>query len=94
VSGMTIALAISTGELAPLLFTAGFTDFDPSLNLFHHQVPYLTSVVFTDLSLPTPRAHATSAAAGLVTLVILLFLIFVGRLAARRAGRNTARMSL
>jgi len=94
VSGVTIALAISTGELAPLLFTAGFTDFNPSLHLFHHQVPYLTSVVFTDLSLPTARAHATSAAAGLVTLAILLLLIFAGRFAARRAGRNTARMSL
>lgn len=94
VSGLTIALAISTGELAPLLFTAGFTDFDPSLHLFHHQVPYLTSVVFTDLSLPTARAHATSAAAGLVTLAILLSLIFVGRLAAGRARRSTSRMSL
>lgn len=94
VSGLIVALAISTGELAPLLFTAGFTDFNPSLSLFHHQVPYLTNVVFTDLSLPGSTAHATSAAAGLVTMVILLILIFLGRLVASRARRNTARMSL
>jgi phosphate transport system permease protein len=93
VSGLIVALAISTGELAPLLFTAGFTDFNPSLSFFHHQVPYLTSVVFTDLSLPGATAHATSAAAALVTLVILLVLIFAGRIVASRARRNTARMS-
>lgn len=94
ISGLIVALAISTGELAPLLFTAGFTDFNPSLSLFHHQVPYLTNVVFTDLSLPGAKAHATSAAAGLVTLIILLILIGLGRIVAGRARRNTARMSL
>ena len=94
VSGLVVALAISTGELAPLLFTAGFSDRDPSLHLFHHQVPYLTNVVFMDISLPGARAHATAAAAGVVTLAILLVLIALGRVLAGRARRNTARMSL
>jgi phosphate transport system permease protein len=94
VSGLIVALAISTGELAPLLFTAGFTDFNPSLSLFHHQVPYLTNVVFNDLAQPDARHHATSAAAGLITLAILVILIFAGRLVAGRARRNTARMTL
>jgi phosphate transport system permease protein len=93
-SGLIVALAISTGELAPLLFTAGFSDHNPKLQLFHQQVPYLTSVVFTDLSLPGKRAHATSAAAGLMSLVILVILIVAGRIVAGRARRNTARMSL
>ncbi len=93
-SGLTLALAISTGELAPLLFTAGFTDSNPTLQLFHHQVPYLTNVIYTDLSLPGNTAHATAAAAGLVALVILVILIALGRLLGRRARRNTARMSL
>ncbi|HEX9548777.1 MAG TPA: phosphate ABC transporter permease PstA, partial [Acidimicrobiales bacterium] len=39
VSGLVVALAISTGELAPLLFTAGFSDRNPTLHLLHHQVP-------------------------------------------------------
>jgi phosphate transport system permease protein len=94
VSGLVVALAISTGELAPLLFTAGFSDNDPTLHLFHHQVPYLTNVVFTDISIPGARAHATAAAAGVVTLGILLVLIAIGRILASRARRNTARMSL
>ena len=71
-------LAISTGELAPLLFTAGFTDNNPTLQLFHQQVPYLTNVTYTDLSLPGARAHATAAAAGLVSLIILMILIILG----------------
>lgn len=93
-SGLIVALAISTGELAPLLFTAGFSDHNPRLQLFHQQVPYLTNVVFTDLALPGKRPHATSAAAGLVSLVILVILIAAGRLVARRARRNTAQMTL
>ncbi len=93
-SGLIVALAISTGELAPLLFTAGFTDSNPSLQLFHHQVPYLTNVIFTDLSLPGARAHATAAAAGMLSLIILIALIALGRLVSARARRNTARMSL
>jgi phosphate transport system permease protein len=94
VSGLIVALAISTGELAPLLFTAGFTDHNPTFNLFHQQVPYLTNVTYTDLSLPGARAHATAAAAGLMSLVILIILIAAGRIVAGRARRNTARMSL
>lgn len=94
VSGLIVALAISTGELAPLLFTAGFSDQNPTLQLTHHQLPYLTDVTFTDLSLPAPRAHATAAAAGAVTLVLLIILIVLGRLVSRRARRATARMAL
>jgi phosphate transport system permease protein len=94
VSGLVVALAISTGELAPLLFTANFTDSDPTLKLFHHSVPYLTSVVYTDTLQPGARDHATAAAAAVVALAILLVLIAVGRVLARRARRNTARMSL
>lgn len=94
VSGVVVALAISTGELAPLLFTVGFTDNNPSLAPLHQQVPYLTSVTYTDLSLPGARAHATSAAAGAVSLAILVLLILLGRALSRRSRRATAQMTL
>jgi phosphate transport system permease protein len=93
-SGLVVALAISTGELAPLLFTAGFSDRDPSFALFHHNVPYLTNVVFMDLAQPGQRYHATSAAAGLISLAILVILITLGRILSSRSRRQTARMSL
>jgi phosphate transport system permease protein len=97
VSGLIVALAISTGELAPLLFTAGATDFNPTFNLFHHPVPYLTNQVYTDLSIPNQPGqnyHAAAAAAGVMSLAILIVLILLGRAVARRARRNTSRMSL
>ena len=94
ISGLILALAISTGELAPLLFTAGFNDQNPTFQLFHRQVPYLTNVTFTDLALPGARAHATAAAAGAVTLAILVVLIVLGRLISRRSRRATERMAL
>ncbi len=94
ISGLVLALAISTGELAPLLFTANSSDSMPTTHLFHHSLPYLTEVVFFRLTLPTNRDHATAAAAGLVSLGILLILIIVGRILSNRARRQTARMSL
>jgi phosphate transport system permease protein len=94
VSGLIVALAISTGELAPLLFTANFSNNNPSLQLFHHSVPYLTAVIYNDLQQPGKMYHATAAAAGVVTVGILLILIFLGRLMSRRARRNTARMTV
>ena len=94
VSGLVVALAISTGETAPLLFTAGFSDSNPTLTLFHHPLGYLTGVTFNDLSLPGQRAHATAAAAGAVTLIILLILIGAGQVISRRSRRSIERMSL
>lgn len=93
-SGLIVALAISTGELAPLLFTANSSDQNPSFQLFHQSVPYLTEVIYTNLALPGTRAHATAAAAGLVSLIILVILIALGRIVSSRARRQTARMAL
>lgn len=95
VSGLIVALAISTGETAPLLFTAGFLDgHNPTLHLFHHSVPYLTYVTFTDTQLPGAKPHQLAAAAGAVTLVLLVLLIVAGRVVSVRSRRNTARMGL
>lgn len=55
VSGLVLALAISTGETAPLLFTAGFSDKDPSGLL--QPAGYLTKVTYTDIQLPGGRGR-------------------------------------
>ena len=95
VSGLIVALAISTGETAPLLFTAGFLDAkNPSFALTHHAVPYLTAVTFNDVSLPGAGPHALAAAAGAVTLIILIILIIAGRVVSSRARRKTSGMAL
>ncbi|MHB1535489.1 MAG: ABC transporter permease subunit [Acidimicrobiales bacterium] len=94
VSGLIVALAISTGETAPLLFTAGMSNSNPTAHLFHHQVGYLTGVTFTDVSLPGASAHALAAAAGAVTLGILLVLIALGRILSSRSARRNEGMAL
>lgn len=94
VSGLLVALAISTGETAPLLFTANYSDANPTLNLLHHSVGYLTVVTFNDVAQPSHKAQVLASAAAAVTLLLLLVLIFLGRLAARRSRRSTERMSL
>jgi phosphate transport system permease protein len=93
VSGLIIALAISTGETAPLLFTAGFSSKAPTLlHLSNSPIGYLTYVTYNDYNQPGGKAMA--AAAGAVTLIILVVLIALGRLVSARARRGTERMSL
>src|SRR5579875_3753906 len=99
ISGLIIALAISTGETAPLLFTANWSQSAPYLHfnggLFvHHPLGYLTYVTFNDISQPGTAYHAQAAAAAVVTLVILGILILAGRLVAGNFRKKTARMAL
>ncbi|MBV8527977.1 MAG: phosphate ABC transporter permease PstA [Candidatus Dormibacteraeota bacterium] len=94
ISGLIIALAISTGETAPLLFTAGFSDLNPSASLINSPVGYLTGVTYNDLQLPGGNYQALANAAAGVTIVIILLLIFGGRLVTARSRRLVARMDL
>ncbi len=94
VNGVVVALAISTGETAPLLYTAGFSDANPAPSLLHHPIGYLTYVVYTDIQLPSASMHQLANAAADLTLLMLLVLIFVGRLLSYQSKRRSARMSL
>ena len=93
VSGLVLALAISTGETAPLLFTAGFSDSNPN-SLFHNGVGYLTYVTYTDVSLPSAGAQALASASAAVTIILILFLILGGRLITVRSRRMVARLDV
>lgn len=94
VSGLIIALAISTGETAPLLFTAGFSDSNPSASLINSPVGYLTGVTYNDLQLPGGNYQALANAAAGLTVILILILIFGGRLITARSRRLVARMDL
>lgn len=93
ISGLIIALAISTGETAPLLFTAGFSDQNPGA-LVHSPLGYLTGVTYNDLQLPGGNYQALANAAAGLTIIIILLLIFGGRLITARSRRLIARMDL
>jgi phosphate transport system permease protein len=94
INGVVVALAISTGETAPLLYTAGFSDANPVPSLLHHPIGYLTYVVYTDIQLPSAPMHQLANAAADITLLMLLVLIFVGRVFGSRSKRQSIRMSL
>jgi phosphate transport system permease protein len=92
VSGLVLALAISTGETAPLLFTANFSDQNPT-GLFA-PVGYLTNVTYTDIQLPGTATQDLAYAAAGVTVLLVLLLIFAGRRITLRSRRMIARMDV
>ncbi len=92
VSGLVLALAISTGETAPLLFTANFSDGNPT-GLFA-PVGYLTNVTYTDIQLPGTATQDLAYAAAGVTVLLVLLLIFAGRRITLRSRRMIARMDV
>lgn len=88
VTGLLIALAISGGETAPLIYTAGAqASSTVQLSLIHHAVPYLTYLVFTDFNQPQASAHYLANDAALVLVVMVLFLLVAARLVVRRSQR-------
>ena len=94
ISGMVIALAISTGETAPLLYTASFSQANPTAGLFHNPIGYLTYVTYYYVGLPGAQAQALASAAAGVTILLVLLLIFAGRAITVRQRRLMARLDV
>jgi len=90
VTGLLVAIAISVGETAPLLYTAFWSAANPTLALTHSPVGYLTYLVFafSPLNQPYASANYLSYDAALILLVFVLILIFAGRLVSRFARRH------
>jgi phosphate transport system permease protein len=94
ISGLVIALAIATGETAPLLYTASWNQLDPTLGLFHNPIGYLTYVTFFYVQLPSPQDQALASAAAGLTILLVLLLIFGGRAITARQQRLLARLDV
>jgi len=91
-TGLLVATGIGLGETAPLIYTAGWSNYMPTLALTHSPVGYLTYVVWTYISQPFPEAHALAYAAA----ALLMILVFATNLLARsfveyKFSRNRAR---
>jgi phosphate transport system permease protein len=79
ITGLLVAIAISVGETAPLLFTAGWNTSNPSLTPTHQPVGFLTYVVFNFWDLDTPGSRQLAYDAALILMVLVLILIILGR---------------
>ena len=87
-TGLLVALAISVGETAPLLYTVGeYTSYGPTVHLTHMSVSYLTWVVYAYNQGTFPQALSYDAA--FILMVIVLVLIIGSRLIVSMTQRNT-----
>lgn len=91
ITGMLVAAAIAIGETAPLLYTANFSDSNPSFQLTHLAVPYLTYVIFyfNPLNSQVTSANVLSFDSALILLVFVLVLILIGRAIAAHSRRHS-----
>jgi phosphate transport system permease protein len=88
VTGLLVALAVSVGETAPLLYTANWSVQNPSLSLTHSPVGYLTYAIWAFYDEPTQSSVYLSYDAALLLFVIVLLLILVGRVVVAISRRN------
>jgi phosphate transport system permease protein len=76
ITGVLLALAISVGETAPLLYTAGWSNYTWNGQLTGSPIGYRTYVIWAFINEPLASAHALAyAAAFLVTTFVLLISI-------------------
>ena len=85
ITGVLLALSIAIGETAPLLYTAGWSNYMPELRLTHSPIGYLTYVVWTYINEPFAQAQSLAYAAGLL---LLLLIVIVNIVARRLVGRS------
>jgi phosphate transport system permease protein len=93
-TGLVVAVAISIGETAPLLYTAGSSTTYPTAALIHSPVGYLTSAVWTDYESPFPVQHALANDAALILVVLVVALIVGSRLIVRATQRYAPNRAL
>ena len=80
-TGLLLATGIALGETAPLIYTAGWSNYMPSFAPTHSPVGYLTYVVWTFISQPFAQSHQLAYAAA----ALLMLFIFITNLASRTA---------
>ncbi|HXL19648.1 MAG TPA: ABC transporter permease subunit [Streptosporangiaceae bacterium] len=88
VTGLLVALAIVVGETAPLLTTAGWSESNPTLQLTHSQIGYLTYPIWTFFDQPNASAVYLSYDAALLLLIFVLLIIIAGRIVIAVSRRN------
>ncbi len=89
ITGALLALAISVGETAPLIYTAGFSSFPLNLHhpvhsFLHNQIGYLTYVIWSFIEQPDAASHALAFAAAFIVMLFVLIINIGVRLAVRR----------
>lgn len=84
-TGVLLALAISVGETAPLIYTAGWSNYMWTGHLTNAPIGYLTYAIWSFITEPFASAHALAyAAAFFVTLFVLIISVIARVVTVRR----------
>lgn len=78
-TGILLALSISLGETAPLIYTAGWSTFPPTGKFVNSPVGYLTYVIWSFINDPFTSAHILAYSAAFLLIVLILLLNVVVR---------------
>jgi phosphate transport system permease protein len=84
VTGALLALAISVGETAPLIYTAGWSNYLWNGKLTHEPIGFLTYVIWSFITQPFAESHALAFAAAFIVMLVVLAINVGVRLAVRR----------
>lgn len=80
-TGILLALAISVGETAPLIYTAGWSNYLWNGHFTNEPVAYLTYAIWAFITEPFASAHALAYAAALCVTMLVLLISVISRLA-------------
>ncbi len=80
-TGILLALAISVGETAPLIYTAGWSSYMWTGHLTNEPIGYLTYAIWAFIQEPFESAHALAYAAAFFVTVFVLVISILARMA-------------
>lgn len=84
ITGALLALAISVGETAPLIYTAGWSNYMWNGKLTQSPIGYLTYVIWSFINQPFAESHALAFAAAFLVMLVVLAINIGVRLVLRR----------
>ena len=87
VTGLIMALAISIGETAPLLYTAGWSTHNPTFSIHNSPVGYLTYLVWTFYFYPVKSSTYLATTSAMLLILIVVGLIVASRFVSRWFSR-------
>ena len=87
ITGLLVAVAITVGETAPLLFTAGWSDQNPSGQLTNSPIGFLTYPIWSFYQYG-PKSRDLSYDSAFLLLLLVLLLIIAGRVIVWRSRRH------
>ena len=84
ITGVLLSLAISVGETAPLIYTAGWSNYLWNGQLTREPIGYLTYVIWSFINQPFASAHALAYAAAFLVIAVVLVINIATRIFLRK----------